>query len=141
MMTDDQADPTRIPTRANMLQGFRWLTMDMRPGDSLVFHYSGHGGQTRDYSGEELDGMNETLMPLDWKTAGEIVDDDLNRLLVNPLPQGVKLHAVMDCCHSGATRVCEAASGVVVMGGWIDGWRTGQQWRVLPGRHPAALCL
>jgi hypothetical protein len=22
-------------------QGFRWLMMDLRPGDSLVFHYSG----------------------------------------------------------------------------------------------------
>lgn len=25
----------------NMFQGFRWLTMDMKPGDSLVFHFSG----------------------------------------------------------------------------------------------------
>lgn len=24
-----------------MFQGFRWLTMDMKPGDSLVFHFSG----------------------------------------------------------------------------------------------------
>jgi hypothetical protein len=30
--------------------------------------------------------MNETLCPLDFRSAGEIVDDELNRLLVNPLP-------------------------------------------------------
>jgi hypothetical protein len=30
------------------------------------------------------------------------VDDDLNRLLVNPLPLGVRLHAIIDACHSGS---------------------------------------
>ena len=33
--------------------------------------------------------------------AGMIVDDELNRLLVNPLGPGVRLHAVIDACHSG----------------------------------------
>ena len=33
--------------------------------------------------------------------AGMIVDDELNRLLVNPLPPGVRLHAIIDACHSG----------------------------------------
>ena len=32
---------------------------------------------------------------------GMIVDDELNRLLVNPLAPGVRLHAVIDACHSG----------------------------------------
>lgn len=30
--------------------------------------------------------MNETLCPCDFKQAGEIVDDEINRYLVNPLP-------------------------------------------------------
>ena len=30
-----------------------------------------------------------------------VVDDELNRLLVNPLPPGVRLHAIIDACHSG----------------------------------------
>lgn len=46
--------------------------------------------------------MNETLCPLDFRYAGEIIDDELNRILVNPLPQGVKLHAIIDACHSGS---------------------------------------
>lgn len=33
--------------------------------------------------------------------AGHIVDDELNRLLVNPLAPGVRLHAIIDACHSG----------------------------------------
>ena len=39
MMTDESPDPMRRPTRFNIWQGFRWLMMDLRPGDSLVFHY------------------------------------------------------------------------------------------------------
>ena len=33
---------------------------------------------------------------------GQIVDDELNNWLVNPLPQGVILHCVIDACHSGS---------------------------------------
>jgi len=40
--------------------------------------------------------------PADFQRAGEIIDDDLNRMLINPLPQGVKLHAIIDACHSGS---------------------------------------
>ena len=29
------------------------------------------------------------------------MDDELNRLLVNPLAPGVRLHAIIDACHSG----------------------------------------
>ena len=34
--------------------------------------------------------------------AGQIVDDELNAVLVNPLGPGVRLHAVIDACHSGS---------------------------------------
>jgi metacaspase-1 len=62
---------------------------------------AGHGSQKRDFSGDEKDGMNETLCPTDFERAGQIVDDELNRRLVNPLPTGVRLHALLDACHSG----------------------------------------
>ena len=67
IMTDDHPDPLRRPTRFNMFQGFTWLMTGLQPGDSLVFHYSGHGSQERDYTGDELDGMNETLCPMDFR--------------------------------------------------------------------------
>lgn len=53
----------------------QWLVRDARPGDSLFFHYSGHGGQAADLDGDEDDGFDETILPLDFKTAGEIIDD------------------------------------------------------------------
>lgn len=101
-MTDDHPDPSRRPTKSNMFNGMTWLMTGLRPGDSLVFHYSGHGSQKRDFLGVEADGLNETLCPVDFRYAGEIIDDDINRILVNPLPQGVKLHAIIDACHSGS---------------------------------------
>ena len=31
-----------------------------------------------------------------------IVDNELNQWMVNPLPPGVRLHAIIDACHSGS---------------------------------------
>lgn len=42
-------------------------------------------------------------MPLDYQRAGVITDDDMNRMLVKPLPPGVRLTAIFDCCHSGSS--------------------------------------
>jgi len=68
----------------------------------LFFHYSGHGAQQADHSGREDDGMNETIVPADYQSGGgQIVDDELFRTLVAPLPSGCKLTALMDCCHAG----------------------------------------
>ena len=78
-----------------------WLVQGCQPGDSLVFHYSGHGSQQRNYTGDEVDGYDETLCPLDFKTQGMIVDDEINATIVRPLPRGVRLHAFIDACHSG----------------------------------------
>ena len=93
--------PTSMPTKANILEGIRWMTSQARPGDTLFFHYSGHGGQQRDTSGDESDGMDETLIPEDYKSAGVITDDELFEALCATLPGGVRLVCVMDCCHSG----------------------------------------
>jgi len=67
----------------------------------LFFHYSGHGSQQRDRTGMEADGMDETILPVDYRKSGQITDDEIFMRLVKPLPPGVRLTAVMDCCHSG----------------------------------------
>ena len=50
------------PTHDNIIESFRWLTNGARAGDSLFFHYSGHGGSMRDTSGDEEDRMDETVV-------------------------------------------------------------------------------
>lgn len=104
ILTDDKnnAAAQQRPTRSNIIAGMKWLVQDARPGDSLFLHYSGHGGSQKDTDGDEADGMDETLIPVDYESAGVIVDDEIHALLVAPLPAGVRLTAIMDCCHSGS---------------------------------------
>ncbi|KAF8988795.1 Ca(2+)-dependent cysteine protease [Haplosporangium bisporale] len=101
-LTDDQQDPTKLPTKVNMIAAMQWLVRDARPNDSFFFHFSGHGGQTEDLDGDEDDGFDETIYPVDHERAGTIVDDTLHAIMVRPLPPGCRLTAVMDCCHSGS---------------------------------------
>lgn len=101
MLTDDSTDPRRRPTRRNVIEAMLWLVEDARPNDSLFFHYSGHGGQTRDKDGDEVDGYDEVIFPVDFKQNGHIVDDEMHLIMVKPLPTGCRLTALFDCCHSG----------------------------------------
>nr|XP_027110532.1 metacaspase-1-like [Coffea arabica] len=101
MLTEEETDPYRIPTKHNIRMAMYWLVQGCQPADSLVFHYSGHGSQQRNYNGDEVDGYDETLCPLDFETQGMIVDDEINATIVRPLPRGAKLHAIIDACHSG----------------------------------------
>ncbi|KAG4083746.1 hypothetical protein H8356DRAFT_1747752 [Neocallimastix lanati (nom. inval.)] len=101
VLTDDQKDPLKIPTRKNMLNAMRWLVQGCKPGDSLFFHFSGHGSQKKDEDGDEVDGYDETILPVDYKKSGQIVDDEMNAIMVRPLPEGVRLTAIFDSCHSG----------------------------------------
>lgn len=102
MLNEDPAEPeNERPTKKNILEGMRWLVDDCMPGDALVLHYSGHGVQRKDKNGDELTGMDDALVPLDFKKKGLLVDDEINEIIVRKIPTGVRLHAIMDCCHSG----------------------------------------
>jgi hypothetical protein len=79
---------------------------------------SGHGGQTKDLDGDEDDGYDEVIYPLDFKQAGHIVDDEracnpprtrsfrvhadfaVHDRMVKPLPPGCRLTAIFDSCVS-----------------------------------------
>ena len=100
LVDEECPEKSALPTASNILAGMNWLVGGALPGDSLFLHYSGHGGQSIDTSGEEEDGKDETLVPLDYMDAGQIIDDTLFQLLVAPLPRGVNLVCVFDCCHS-----------------------------------------
>jgi len=98
-LTDDNR--AQMPTRANITENLRWLAQGARPGDVLFLSFSGHGAQEQDPHGYEEDGMNETILPVDFERAGQITDDEIAELVVRHLPEGVKLTCVMDSCHSG----------------------------------------
>ena len=103
VLTDDpQTEPEtdHAPTKKNILAGFKWLVRNVQPGDSLLLHYSGHGGKVKNTDGTEASGYDQTIIPLDYHKNGHILDDDVHDLLCKDLPKGVRLTAIFDCCHS-----------------------------------------
>ncbi|KAG8368665.1 hypothetical protein BUALT_Bualt15G0069400 [Buddleja alternifolia] len=101
ILTEEESDPRLIPTGNNIRKALKWLVQGCQSGDSLVFHYSGHGSQQLDFNRDEVDGYDEILWPVDYQTEGTILDDEINATIVRPLPRGATLHAIIDACHSG----------------------------------------
>ncbi|ORX39480.1 peptidase C14 [Piromyces finnis] len=101
ILTEDADDESLIPTKKNIINSMKWLVSGAKPGDSLFFHYSGHGLSFVDEDGDEIDGLDESILPVDYETNGVILDDEIHDLLVKPLPKGCLLTALADCCHSG----------------------------------------
>jgi hypothetical protein len=99
IMTDGviQGSPHGLPTRKGILQAF--LDLILSGKQELFFHYSGHGSQVVDENGDERDGMDETIVPLDYTTNGMITDDELRGIICCLRNQ--RLVMVLDCCHSG----------------------------------------
>jgi hypothetical protein len=76
LLTDERA------TTARIIERLRWLLRGAGPGDTLVFHYSGHGAQVRDRHGDELDdGLDEIICPYDLDWDDPFTDDDLHAIL------------------------------------------------------------
>jgi len=90
------------------------LVQSARKGDVFLLHYSGHGSNVPDASGDEADHRDEILCPtdLDWKKP--FLDDWLRKSL-GKLRAGVSLTVIMDCCHSGSiTRVLQPPDAPVI---------------------------
>lgn len=106
-----------LATKKGIIEGLKKLTRDANQGDIIVFHYSGHGQQMRDLSGDELDGRDETIVPFDapikfvkneYEGERHLSDDELELLLGElrlKLGSSGSLTVIFDACHSGtATR-------------------------------------
>ena len=91
------------PTKENIMAAYSKVIEESEPGDAIFLHYSGHGAKVKDDDhGEESDGHDETLVPLDYQTNGVIRDDELFEAVIKPLKSNVCLTSIMDCCHSGS---------------------------------------
>jgi Caspase domain len=87
VLLDDGQHPD--PTMENMLQAYRDVVSKAEKGDSIFLHYSGHGSKIKDDDGDDDDGYDEVLVPLDYNENGMIRDDDLYDIIVKGLPKGV----------------------------------------------------
>jgi uncharacterized caspase-like protein len=87
-------------TKQAMEAGIKKLVKDAKKGDTILLHYSGHGSNVPDDTGDEADQRDEILCPtdLDWE---DPMRDDWLRKAFDGLRAGVHLAVIMDCCHSG----------------------------------------
>ena len=125
MMTDF----TQIqPTRDLMLQSYAYIANYMaRYGGTWFYQYSGHGTQQIDYSGDERtnggDGKDECLCPLNYNRAGFILDDLLNKVLVqNPahFNKNFRMICIIDACHSKSVADLRFSYGKATKNGAIE---------------------
>jgi len=89
-------------TTAGIKQHLAEFVRGAVPGDTLYFHYSGHGSQIRDINTDEIDGYDEIICPYDLNWKDKVITDDDLKSYFNQVPNGVNLTAVLDCCHSGS---------------------------------------
>ncbi|RMZ92078.1 hypothetical protein DV736_g665, partial [Chaetothyriales sp. CBS 134916] len=101
IMTQSRGPGPYYPIGANIIAAMDWLVSE--PECVLFLHYSGHGGQIADPSGQRRSGMESTIVPVDFEVHGQITSDILHRHLVSALPQNCTLFVIFDCCHSGST--------------------------------------
>jgi hypothetical protein len=96
VLTDQRA------LQQNIIDRMTKSIMTAKPGDCVVWHYSGHGSQVRDKSGDELkDGLDEILCPHDMDWDNPLTDDTIGAIIGCAKP-GVKLIFICDSCHSGS---------------------------------------
>lgn len=95
-------------TRTAILDGIRtWLLDGTKPGDRILFYYSGLGHFERDKSGDEPDNLDETLVPVDAVVvdgdpptiSGAILDDEMIAMFRRL--EGRKGTILIDAGHSG----------------------------------------
>lgn len=101
LLQDDAA------SRDGILQALNeWLVKATQPGERVLIHYSGHGAQIPDTSGDEQDQLDEVLVPADTALNAQtgkfdnlILDDELEAVLAQLNDRRVTL--IVDACHSG----------------------------------------
>jgi hypothetical protein len=116
----------KAATRIGMLTALEQFVKETGPHDTVYVHYSGHGSQVEDLSGDEQDDqLDETLVPQDGRTGEvrDITDDELDAIFS-------KMHAktaliTLDSCHSGtATRSLDMRTRSIPRDTRIDLYKT-----------------
>ncbi|KAL5723065.1 hypothetical protein ACHQM5_006509 [Ranunculus cassubicifolius] len=96
MVDIDPAFPQ--PTGQNIREALAIFCQSAEPGDTLFFHFSGHGIRLPCEPGSnDNTGFDECIVPSD----GNLITDDDFRAFVDMVPQGCRITIVSDSCHSG----------------------------------------
>lgn len=88
----------QYPTYDNIQSNLLTLTSGY---DYVILSYSGHGTYITDLNGDEIDGQDEAICPVDFELKGFIIDDWFRNQFLKKMNKDVKVRVLMDCCHSG----------------------------------------
>lgn len=106
-LVDDRA------TYANITGALQTVVKDSRKGDTVYLHFSMHGQPFEDLDGDEDDGWDEALIPVDaqmcyvkgqYEGKNHLLDDELEKYISqirSKLGPTGELFVVLDACHSG----------------------------------------
>jgi hypothetical protein len=86
---------TQLATHNNVINHLNNAIKELEAGDTLLLSFSGHGGQIKDTSGDETDGLDETWCLYDK----HLVDDELYTKW-KEFKKGVRIIVVSCSCHS-----------------------------------------
>lgn len=129
----------RNATKAGITAALKKLVSQCRAGDLVYLHFSTHGQPFEDYSGDEDDGWDESIVPVDapieftkGKYEGEnhLIDDELNEYCTKirkAIGTNGMLYVVIDACHAG-----KASMGIekdVIRGTKAGFTRSGKYYR------------
>ncbi len=91
---------TRVAIEQQMLA----LLKKSEPNDIAFIYYAGHGSRVPNSLSNEVDKIDESMVPSDtWKPGVEdLRDKQLAGIFNQFIDKGVKLTVIMDCCHSGS---------------------------------------
>lgn len=101
-------------TKKNILEEINTVWFNkLKPTDIAYFHFSGHGQQMADQDGDEIDGLDECIVPYDspkdfkagvYEGDKLITDDEIRDAFIKirqKLGDHGHLIVVLDACHSG----------------------------------------
>lgn len=106
----DGVEKSVLPTKVNIVNAMKSLTKQVKAGDFVYLHFSGHGSQQPAIHGSDLsDGLDEIFLPRDigaWSAQigmieNSLTDNEMNVILTEIRNTGANVWAVFDSCHSG----------------------------------------
>ena len=89
-------------TTSNLIAAIEGLVAGVRQGQVGFLYYAGHGGQVpnADRTADDPEDYDQILVPHDFSMTEPLLDDMLHAWL-SRIPDGGKLVAILDSCHSG----------------------------------------
>lgn len=106
-LRDDDTDPTKLPTKKNIVSTLEYLAESSSDLEEIWIHYSGHGTLINDKNNifvqdNNVANTDNLIVPMDFNDNGFIRDIDLLAII-----QKIQCRAILifDCCHSGT--ICD----------------------------------